>query len=183
MGYEIAVAKAWENYVLAGANKLDQVKFLGDEYSVDLAGKRILSLSCNVPAKDYTAILILHYLKSKLQGLPEVNGEWLDFRELSGVEGYQPAFRHRVIERVISKYGNNPQGLLSVLERLKGKVSKEADASIILEVFEKIPVLIQLWRGDDEFSPEANVLFDKSITKIFCTEDIVVLAEFVAHQI
>jgi len=184
MGYEVAVNKAWDNYILAGAEKLAQVKLLNDKYSVDIEARKILSFSCNVPAKDYTAIIILHYLKSKLQGLlDDTSGQWLDFRELSGVEGYQSAFRQRVIERVIKKFGGNPQGLLAVLERFPGKVSRQADAAIILEVFEKVPVLIQLWKGDEEFAPEANVLFDKSITKIFCTEDIVVLAEFIVHQL
>lgn len=183
MGYEIAVNKAWDNYILSGLGKLTQIRLLNDEYSIDAEAKKILSLSCNAPAKDYTAIIILHYLISESKGLPDVSKEWLDFRELSGVEGYQLAFRQRVIERVIKKFGGNPQGLLAVLERFPGKVSRQADAAIILEVFEKVPVLIQLWKGDEEFAPEANVLFDKSITKIFCTEDIVVLAEFIVHQL
>jgi len=38
-------------------------------------------------------------------------------------------------------------------------------------------------RGDEEFGPEANILFDKSITDIFCTEDIVVLSEHAAAHI
>jgi hypothetical protein len=40
-----------------------------------------------------------------------------------------------------------------------------------------------LWRGDEEFGPEANLLFDRSITEIFCTEDVVITAEIVASTI
>ena len=34
-----------------------------------------------------------------------------------------------------------------------------------------------------DVGPEINVLFDKSISDIFCTEDVVVLAEIVAYNI
>jgi hypothetical protein len=54
---------------------------------------------------------------------------------------------------------------------------------IVLEAFERVPVLISLWRPDEEFEPEANMLFDKSITQVFSTEDIVVLAGLVASAI
>jgi hypothetical protein len=40
-----------------------------------------------------------------------------------------------------------------------------------------------MWRPDEEFGPEANLLFDKSITGIFCTEDIVVLAGIIASEV
>ena len=55
--------------------------------------------------------------------------------------------------------------------------------SIVLEVTEGVPILISLWRADEEFAANANIFFDRSINKIFCTEDIVVLAEMVAHAI
>lgn len=180
MGYEIAINKSWERLLALKPPEALTVKLLAGGYSIDTKTRQVLSLSCNVPAKDYTAILLLHYLARKIEGLPVCAREWLDFKELSGIEGYQEAFRKRVIERIIKKYGDNPQALYSVLERLPGIKASEADISIILDAFEGVPVLIELWKADPEFGPEANLLFDKSITQIFCTEDIVVLAEIIA---
>lgn len=180
MGYEIAINKAWDELLKLKPEGSVSARFLADTYTLDIAQRKVYSLSCNVPAKDYTAILILHYLAKKLQGLPALRGEWLDFKELSAIEGYQAAFRKRVIERIIRKYGHNPEGLLSVLERLPGKRVDQGDIGIVLEVCEGIPVLIQIWRPDEEFGAEANILFDKSVTEIFCIEDIVVLSEFIA---
>lgn len=142
-----------------------------------------MSLSCNVAAKDYTTILILHYLTRKLRGLPILTSEWVSFKELSAIEGYSAAFRERAIEPILKKYGNNPEGVLSALERLPAKRIQQGDVGVVLEAFEGVPVLITLWRQDEEFGPEANMLFDKSISRIFCTEDIVVLAGIIAHQI
>jgi hypothetical protein len=128
-------------------------------------------------------ILILHYLAQRLKGLPELTEEWLTFRELSGIEGYYPAFRKRSIEPIIRKYGSNPEGILETIERLPAKKVMQGDVGIVLEAFERVPVLIKLWRKDAEFGPDANMLFDRSITKIFCTEDIVVLAGMVAMSL
>jgi len=183
MSYEIAINKSWDSLLALNPAKTLSVKFLADEYSVDSQTRRVLSLSCNVPAKDYTVILLLHYVTQKIKGLPALSGEWMDFKELSGIEGYQAAFRKRVIERIIKKYGSTPEALYSVLERLPGIKVKEADIGIILDVFPGVPALIELWKADAEFGPEANLLFDKSITGIFCTEDIVVLAESIAGNL
>ena len=57
----------------------------------------MLSFSCNIPAKDYTSILVLHYLARKLKGLPPVKGEWISFKELPGGEGYYPSFKKNMM--------------------------------------------------------------------------------------
>ncbi|MFH1457569.1 MAG: DUF3786 domain-containing protein [Candidatus Omnitrophota bacterium] len=183
MSYDIAINKAWEELGKLKSAKDLSVKFLADEFTVDFENRKVLSLSCNAPAKDFTAILILHYLAKKLEGLPSLTGEWLGFKELSGIEGYKDAFKKRSLEPIIRKYGKNPQELLSVLDRLPGKRVDQADMAIVLEAFEGVPVMVLMWRPDEEFGPEANMLFDKSISGIFCTEDIVVLAGIVASQL
>ena len=62
MGYEAALKKAWEDLANQKGPKKLSVKFLADEYSVDTQAREIISLSCNIPAKEFLSILILHYL-------------------------------------------------------------------------------------------------------------------------
>ena len=183
MGYEVALKKAWDDLANLKAPKNLSVKFLADEYKVDIDAEKIFSWSCNAPAKDFTSILILHYLAQKLKGLPVLSSQWLTFRELSGVEGYYEAYQKRSIEPIIHKYGQNPDALKDVLSRLPGKLSEGVDISIIIEAFMNVPVLIKLWKPDEEFGSDANMYFDASIKNIFCTEDIVVLAQIVASQL
>ncbi len=183
MSYDLAINKAWEELASLNPEKTVSVRFLADEYTVDFEAKKVISLSCNIPAKDFTAILILHYLAAKLKGLAALTDEWMSFKELSGVEGYYPAFRKRAIEPIIRKYGSHPEGMLEVLERLPAKRVDQGDIGIVLEVFAGVPAMVTLWRSDEEFGPEANLLFDRSITQVFCTEDIVVLAGFIASQL
>lgn len=166
MSYEAAIKKAWDDLRESGAPQNTSVKFLAGEYSVDLENKKVLSLASNAPAKDFTAILILHYLKAKTKGLPALTGTWLPFRELAGIEGYYPAFKKRAIEPMIKKYGNLSQ-----------------DKNITIEAFAGVPVLVKLWAEDAEFGPDANMFFDQSVMRIFCVEDIVVLAGIIAGSV
>lgn len=183
MGYEAALKKAWEDLAFLKAPKHLSVKFMADEYELDSIGKRVISLSCNTPAKDFLSILILHYSAQKLNGLPKLSGQWVTFRELSGIQGYYDAFHQRAIEPIIRKYGKCPDALKDVLDRLPARLSEGGDISIAVEAFADVPVLIKLWKADSEFPADANLYFDASIKSIFCIEDIVVLAQLVAGQL
>ena len=183
MGYEAALKKSWAELDSVLPQKTANVRFLADEYSIDLASRKVLSLSCNVPAKDYAVILILHYLTRSLKGLPPLTGEWVSFKQLEGGQGYYPTFKKRVIDPILRKYGSNPQALTGIVKRFKSRSVEMADAAVVIEAFEGVPVLLTIWKGDDEFGPEANVLFDKNIAQVFCTEDTIVMAGFVAYSI
>ena len=183
MQYNAAITKAWTELESLTEEKKFSVRFLADEYDIDLENRKVLSLSCNAPAQAFVSILMLHYLKERIVGLPPVRGEWVAFQELVGGQGYYPVFKKRVIKRIEKKYGKDPDALNDLVGRFKGKRSDLADVSVILEAFDNIPVLIEIWRADEEFGPSVDILFDKNIESVFCTEDIVVLSEFIASQI
>lgn len=183
MGYDAAINKAWQELEALGAENNLSVEFLADEYGVAVKERSVLSLSCNIPAKDHTTILVLHYLAKRLKGLPKITGEWVPFEQFEGGQGYYPAFKKRVIDVLVRKYGRNPESVFEALKRFRAKKLDLADVSASAEVFEGVPLLIELERGDEEFGPAAHVFFDKSIKGIFCTEDIVVLAESLVHNI
>ncbi len=183
MEYAVALSKAWDELAQLTEEKVHSVRLLGDEYSVDIGKRSVLSLSCNVPAQAFASILILHYLKERITGLPRPGGEWTAFQELVGGQGYYPAFKKRVIDRIVRKYGDDPEAIIEATARLNARRSQLADVAVMIEPFEGVPVLIELWRADEEFGPSADILFDKTIAKIFCTEDIVVLSDFIISNI
>jgi len=183
MGYDAALTKAWQELEPIAKETKYSVRVLSDEYDIDLTSKTIYSRSCNIPAKVYVSILILHYLVKGLNSLPGLKEDWISFHDLSGGEGYYPVFKKRVIDAIVRKYGDKPEALSELTERFKAKKAQIADVSVVIEVFEGVPILITLQRGDDEFGPEANILFDASIKEIFCTEDTVVLSELLVYTI
>lgn len=185
MSYAQAIEKAWSRVSALTTEKRFSVPFMSDAYSINLADRQIMSDSCNTPAKDYTSIILLHYLIKKLTygTLPPPSGEWIDFNQLEGGEGYYPAFKKRTIDHVVKKYGADPDSLLKLTERMNAKKSDVNDVGLIVYPFGEIGILITMSKADEEFGPDANILFDKNISKIFCTEDIVVLTEIVVHQL
>lgn len=168
MGYTQAITVAWNDLAKYANAGPVEVKFMNDRYSVSLRERSVLSLSCNIPAKEHAAVIILHYLKIVLGpgGLPELTNEWIDFNQIEGGEEYYPAYKRRTIDVLARKYGG-----------------AGADSSFVLDVFEGVSLLIKLWSADEEFGPGANILFDKNIGKIFRTEDIVVMTEIAVHSI
>jgi len=182
MGYEVTFQKAWEELKQAAKEDKFIVSFLADKYEIDLETDKILSLSCNTSAPEHVGILILHFAIRKIKGLPPVRNEWISFQQL-GVQGYYDAFRKRALEPLIRKFGKNPENLLVSSQRLGVKKIQYGDCAIVLEAFENVPVMITVWGADEEFSAEANILFDSSIREIFPTEDIVVLAGFVSKAV
>ena len=187
MGYQQALEKAWD--ALSGlpdsSRTAHSVRFLADTYTINFRDKAVLSDSCNIPAKDHISIILMHYLAAKLKfkKLPPLTGQWVDFNELEGGEGYYPAFRKRTIDRILKKYGDNPDPIKDALSRFPGETADKGDVGIIIRPLEEIAILITLSRADEEFGPGANILFDKNISQIFCTEDIVVLTEMVVHAL
>lgn len=184
MSYQAAVEKGWKELeALADADNYS-VSLMGDTYEVNLKDKSVFSDSCNIPAKEYLALLILHYLIGSFKNAFIPSGEWISFKEIPGGEIYYPAFKDGVIDALLRKYGNNPQGLFGVLERFKGAAKIDiGDAAIEIETFPEIKVRVVLWQADDEFGAEAGLLFDRGLTRIYSMEDITVFSHFVVNNL
>jgi len=183
MSYAEAIRKAWDEVTASSGEKNFSVRLLADTYHVDADKRTILSGSSNIPAKDFIVIILLHYLVKKLAGLPALGGEWISFNQIPGGEGYYPAFRKRTINTILRKHGADPSGLLTTFKRFNAHEAGFGDAGVVIDALDGVPMLVTLWKGDEEFGPDANILFDKNITSVFCTEDIVVLTEIVAHAL
>ena len=160
MGYTQAVEKAWKDVAAIAKEERFSVTFLSDTYDIDLGSKLILSESCNVPAKDHLVIILLHYLARKLISgkLAEPSGEWIDFNQLEGGEGYYPTFKKRTIDHVINKYGSDPEALLKVVDRMPANRVSLGDVSIVVYPFKEAGILVKMSKADEEFGPDANII-------------------------
>ncbi|MCL4502877.1 MAG: DUF3786 domain-containing protein [Deltaproteobacteria bacterium] len=120
-------------------------------------------------------ILILHYLKG-CTGEP-LSGHSIDFREVPDGGGfYWSAFVSRAKKPLLETFGNDLDLYLKVAQSLGGEPQDLGDAAARFLAFPLIPVTHVLWSGDEEFPPEANILFDQTISQHLSTEDIAALA-------
>ena len=110
-----------------------------------------------VPIKN--RILILHYL-TQATGAPFTN-KLIAIDTSQGGKFYCPAFQKRTLEPILNCFGNQPELLLDVAQRLGGKKATHGDVSVSFDVFPFVRIIIVLWRGDDEVPSGGNILFDQ----------------------
>lgn len=183
MVYEAGLKKAWDDLEKIADASGYSVALLGDTYDVNVKERRVFSNSCNIPAKEYFSILILHYLTGSLENKYVPCGEWVSFKDIEGGEIYYPAYKEGVIDHLLKKYGRSPGGLLSVLERFQGNKINDSDAAIELVTFPDVRVRIIIWKADEEFGPEATLLFDKNLPKLYTMEDITVFSHCIVNTL
>ena len=119
-------------------------------------------------------ILILHYL---LHNADEpLSGFTIDFRQVPEGHFYWSAFVSRAKTPLLDTFGNDLNLYLKVAQSLGGEIQDLGDASATFLAFPLVPVTHVLWGGDEEFPPEATVLFDESIIRRLPTEDIAALS-------
>ncbi len=179
MGYEIALNKAWKEIKELASSSKYTVAFLTDTYEVRVNDQLVLLEPSGTPAKEEVAVLILHYLIGILKHGYHQSGEWISFKDIWGGESFFPAYRKSTIEPLIEMLQRDSEGLLRTLvDRFKGRIVEGGDVSVELEAFPDVFIRVVIWNGDDEFLPEAIILFDKALTDILITEDIAALLYF-----
>jgi hypothetical protein len=119
-------------------------------------------------------ILILHYL-NKASGEP-LSGRNIDFRQVPEGGFYWSAFVSRAKKPLLETFGGDVDFYLEVAKRLGGTPQPSGDAAAMFMAFPLVPITHVLWRGDEEFPPEANILFDETIVQHLSTEDIAALS-------
>ena len=67
------------------------------------------------------------------------------------------------LDKVSERYGNDRDGFLKRGLVLGGVVLEHGDASVKLFPLPRVPVVLILWMGDEEFPPRADILFDSSV--------------------
>ena len=106
-----------------------------------------------------------------------MSGHSIDFREVPDGGGfYWSAFVSRAKKPLLETFGQDLELYLKVAQSLGGEPQNLGDAAARFLAFPLVPVTHVLWGGDEEFPPEANILFDQTISQHLSTEDIAALA-------
>ncbi len=119
-------------------------------------------------------ILILHYLLHA-SGEP-LTGRTIDFRQVPEGGFYWSAFVSRAKTPLLSTFGHDLALYTKVAASLGGEPLPLGDAAARFQAFPRVPVTHVLWGGDEEFPPEASILYDETIPGYLPTEDIAALS-------
>lgn len=126
-------------------------------------------------------VLILHYLKAP--AFPQPTGQWVSYREIPGATFYYSAFLGRAVNPLKKVFGQNIQGFEKAAQKLQGKRISTGDSSFEFYLFPKVPIRITIWEGDEDFSAEANIVFDETVRQILSPEDIAWLAGMLVYRL
>ncbi|MGB6063601.1 MAG: DUF3786 domain-containing protein [Desulfomonilaceae bacterium] len=129
----------------------------------------------------WLAILTLHYLNNA-DGRQPI-GRLKHFREFKDGHFYEPAFNRRTKEILIQVFGKDPAPMIAAAEKLNGKIVQTGDAAVELPYFPCLPVTCIVWKGDEEFPPEATVLFDETADQFFSAEDMAVAGQMAVLEL
>ena len=126
-------------------------------------------------------ILILHYLLTARGDTLTRN--LITFRQVPEGPFYYSAFLKRARDPLVRAFGGQPESLITCGAHLGAEPDELGDVSITLKALPRVPVTMVLWAGDDEFPPEASLLFDESIVGYLPTEDIAVLSGMIVYRL
>ena len=156
------------------------VTLLGVAYTVTLPQVEIASTTKKTISL-VTRIMLLHYL-NRADGTPE-KGELVPYKEIPGGLMYAGVFERRMVTPLLNAFGQAPERFLKAGLAMGGEAAEFGDISFSFRVLPRVPVTLVLWKGDEEFPPSIQVLFDRSIDRYLSLEDIVVLGEMISKRL
>ena len=173
--------KSGSQYQIKDSQKTITLEYLNQSYQITLPDINVLLIHSEekVPLKE--KILILHYF-NQAKGIPLTNKK-IAYKELPEGTIYFPTFYKRAIRPLIKYLGKDPEQLIDVTKKLGGQRIDYGDTAVTIDAFHYVPITLVLWRGDEEFNPEGNILFDSTISDYLTTEDINVLCETISWKL
>lgn len=154
-------------------NRVYMISWPGFEFEDESSEKK------DVPLQEQ--VLILHYLAAK--GEKKISGRWISFREIPGAAFYYSAFVKRAVDPLKKTFGKEAGLFVKAAKKLNGKAIDAGNAGFEFNLFPNVFLQLILWEGDDEFLPEANILFYDTIGGILSPEDVAWLAGMLVYRL
>lgn len=125
-------------------------------------GKIRLGSGATVP-DDYLGLFALHYLMRAGDAAP--SGEWVSEKDVpSGAAFFRGP--HTLPTDIITRaFENDLAAFGKKCESLGGAPLEMGDTAFWFEITPKIRVAVLYWQGDEDFGPEAKLLFDRTIDR------------------
>ena len=170
--------------------RLPEVGFDGGAFQVTLLGRgsSITYPGCEFSAKDGgtlpplpTRTFLLRYLLESKQ--VAFGGAWKTFREMPWGEMYIKPYTGRVLTRAAFTFGTRVAAFKAAAEKMGAVPLKHGDAGYQFDLIGPYRMQIMVWEGDDEFPPNAQVLYSDNFAEGFAAEDRVVAGDILISTV
>jgi len=118
-------------------------------------------------------VMLLYYLTHSDGTNPA--GSWIAFHDLPNGMFYAQAFQGYSGNRLAHSFVNNVEGFERAAAVCGGQRIDIGDAAYVFWPLPRVALAAQYWRGDDEFAPRANILFDAAAWHYLTTDGLAVL--------
>ncbi len=171
-------------------DRLDSVKWDGKEFYVNLLGREyalshpVYALRATdggaLPPLPVQTFLLRYLLESKRVSW---NGSWKTFREMPWGELYIKPYTGRVLTRAAFTFGTRVAAFRAACEKMGALPLSHGDAGYQFALIGGYAMQIMVWEGDDEFPPNAQVLYSDNFETGFAPEDRVVAGDILISAI
>ena len=157
------------------------VNLLGRTYGISHPAYAIRAMDGgNVPPLPTQTFLLRYLLEGKRVAW---NGQWKTFREMPWGELYIKPYTGRVLTRAAFTFGTRLAAFKKGAEVLGGQPVAHGDAGFEFILIGDYRMRILAWEGDDEFPPNAQVLYSDNFAEGFAAEDRVVAGDILITHI
>ena len=156
--------------------KAFSVRLLGVEYTITHPA---YSITPQAPLPVQT-FLLRYLLKSKALSF---SGGWKTFREMPWGELYIKPYTGRVLTRAAFTFGTRVEKFKAAAEKMGAFDVKKGDAGFVFDLIGTYQMQILVWAGDEEFPPNAQVLYSDNFEEGFEPEDRVVAGDLLITAI
>ncbi len=157
------------------------VPFLGRRIIVDVSGSTVTFAGSGDEVPQWLQIVTLHYLVFAKGTISD--GSQITFKQIEGGLSYYPVFQKRTIRPIIRAFGPDFREFIRHGLSIGGTEEHFGDYSLKIGAFPRVNLTYVIWKGDDEFPVEGNVMFDSVISDYLSTEDIAILCSMTAFMI
>lgn len=170
--------------------RLSDVSWDGEKFTVKLLGRAfaIAHPEYAITPLDGGRVLPLPTQTFLLRYLMESRdvawtGSWKTFREMPWGEMYIKPYTGRVLTRAAFTFGTRIDAFRRAAEKLGGIPLSHGDAGYQFTLVGGYQMQILAWEGDDEFPPNAQVLYSDNFAEGFAAEDRVVAGDILISTI
>ena len=157
------------------------VNLLGREYAIAHPDYAIRALDGGaLPALPVQTFLLRYLLESR--DVPW-NGSWKTFREMPWGEMYIKPYTGRVLTRAAFTFGTRVEAFRAACGKMGAEPVPHGDAGFRFRLVGDYQMQILVWEGDDEFPPNAQVLYSDNFADGFAAEDRVVAGDILISTV
>ena len=157
------------------------VNLLGREFAISHPVYAIRALDeGKLPPLPTQTFLLRYLLESKKVAW---KGQWKTFREMPWGEMYITPYTGRVLTRAAFTFGFKTKAMAAACEKMGATPVKHGDAGFLFNLIGDYQMQILIWEGDDEFPPNAQVLYSDNFAEGFAAEDRVVAGDILITTI